>query len=144
MTSRGLIIHHRETGEILRCYEVPPTEDFEPKLPPDHLLWHYLKFEYFQRLVGQRKLWVNRLDNMASDPFDGVLPKDSTARKTALSQIMQDTGVDPGTEDARLTNAEVFRSLSYAHCWTIRCRESALNVGRVLPVSEVGGHPDHL
>jgi hypothetical protein len=126
MISRSLVFRNRKTGELFRHFGIPPGEDFYPQLLPHQFLWHYLKFEYLQGIVAQRTLWVNRLDKMPSDPFDGVLPKESTGSKTPLSQTLIDAGIDPGSQADRLFGAEMVRKHCYPHCWTVRIREDAL------------------
>lgn len=109
-----------------------PLEDSQNPLilpPLDTLIWHYIRFDYFQELIKNKALWLTRLDKQ-SDKNDGIYSDANSHQWTPVIQkLMERSGFNiqlgkDSESQIQWTN-KILRARTFIHCWSIRARESA-------------------
>jgi hypothetical protein len=109
-----------------------PVEDLQnPRIlpPPDTLIWHYVRFDYFQALLKNKALWLTRLDKQ-TDKNDGMY-SDANAHKwtPVVQKLLERAGFAVRSEKDEWSqlqrNNQIFRQRAFIHCWSIRRKESA-------------------
>ena len=86
---------------------------------------HYIRAEFFLKLLQIKQIRLGRLDAQINDPTDGCLPKANLAPPSGLNGQFYSwfpTKRDPQIHDEQ---HRIERQLSYIHCWFKGHEESA-------------------
>jgi hypothetical protein len=78
-SSMSLGFIDRRNGRVLSSVPVADSENPLILPPSNTLVWHYIRFDYFQALLRNKALWFTRLDKQ-SDKSDGTY-SDANARE---------------------------------------------------------------
>ncbi|MGD0614506.1 MAG: hypothetical protein ABSA69_03575 [Verrucomicrobiota bacterium] len=125
--SIGLV--DRRNNSVLSS--VPVADSDNPLIlpPPDTVVWHYVRFDYFQKLLLNRAIWFTRLDRQ-SDKNDGMYSEANAHQMTpVVHELMDGSGFkiregEDYWQQLQGTN-QVLRRKTFVHCWSIRVRELA-------------------
>ena len=84
---------------------------------PYEPLMHYMKFEYFTKMLASESLRTKRLDTYEDDPLEGLYPKAIQHQLASLdSALFQQLGAVQNPEDLIVSN-RIHRQSAYVHCW---------------------------
>src|ERR1022692_3115266 len=84
-SSMSLAIVDRRNNSIVSSEPVEDSQNPSILPPPDTLIWHYIRFDFFQALLKNKALWLTRLDKQ-SDKNDGMY---SDANSRQWTDVMQ-------------------------------------------------------
>ena len=122
----SLAMIDRRTQTVLKS--VPFRDAQNPYLLPssETVVWHYVRFDYFQALLKNGAIWFTRIDKQ-SDKTDGTYSEANASEMTpVVKPLMNSLGIVEAPNWAQLLQTnEILREKAYVHCWSIRPHESA-------------------
>jgi hypothetical protein len=84
---------------------------------PYESLMHYMKLEYFMKMLASEGLCIKRLDTYDDDPLEGLYPKANQHQLANLDKaFFQELGAVQNPEDLMVSN-RIQRQSAYVHCW---------------------------
>ena len=126
ISAGALSLIDRRTNRVIDVEPVPDSENPYLLPPNDTPVWHYLRFEYFEKILANQQLRFGRLD-MQSDKLDGMYSAENanswTKPMAALMKRMNITG-HPDWDGTQQFN-QTLRKRAFVHSWSIRNREAA-------------------
>lgn len=128
-TSMSLAIIDRRNNRIVSS---EPVEDsHNPHILPssDTVIWHYIRFDFFQTLLQNKAIWLTRLDKQ-SDKKDGMYSDANTQEwMPVIQKLLKRSGIALQIGKVERPQFEwtnqVLRKRAFIHCWSIRAKESA-------------------
>ena len=78
---------------------------------------HYIRPEFFLKLLKTKKLHLGRLDGQKNDPTDGCWPEANLAPPTGLNEQYYSSFPTIRDPQMHLEQQRIARQLSYIHCW---------------------------
>ena len=126
----SLAVIDRQNNRVVSSVPVEDSQNPQILPTPDTVIWHYLRFDYFQALLKNKAILLTRLDKQ-SDEKDGMFSDANTRQWSPTVQKLLDRSgftVQVEKNDAaqlQWTN-QILRQRAFIHCWSIRSKESAL------------------
>jgi hypothetical protein len=122
----ALALIDRRTNQLIDSEPVSDSDN--PYLLPssDTFVWHYIKVEYFERILLDEQLRFGRLDKQ-SDTLDGTYSAENANEWTGpMAAMMKRMNIHghPDWRGAQQYN-ESLRKRAFVHCWSMRKREEA-------------------
>jgi hypothetical protein len=128
-SSMSLGIIDRRNNSVVSSEPIEDSQNPHILPPPDTVIWHYIRFDFFQALLRNGALWLTRLDKQ-TDKNDGMYSHANARGWTPVMQkLMERSGfkVENGQNDwagFQWTN-DILRRRAFIHCWSMRAKESA-------------------
>jgi hypothetical protein len=128
-SSMSLAIIDRRNNSVVSSVPVEDSQNPHILPPPDTVIWHYVRFNFFQALLQNKALWLTRLDKQP-DKNDGMYSDANAHKWTPVVQtLLERAGFTVQSEKGEWSqlqwNNQIFRQRAFIHCWSIRKRESA-------------------
>lgn len=98
-----------QEAALLRPTRMPEWIDVEVS--------HYIRTEFFLKLLKTKKLHLGRLDGQKNDPTDGSWPMANLAPPTGLNEQYYSSFPIIRDPQMHLEQQRIARQLSYIHCW---------------------------
>jgi hypothetical protein len=105
-----------QEAALLRLTRMPELIDLEVS--------HYIRTEFFLKLLKTKRLYLGRLDTQKNDPKDGCLPTANLAPPSGLNEQYYSYFPTKRDPQMNLEQQGIARQLSYIHCWFKGHKES--------------------
>jgi hypothetical protein len=125
-SSMSLAMIDRRNQTVLKSVPFPDAQNPHMIPPPETVIWHYVRFDYFQSLLKNRALWFTRLDKQ-SDKTDGTYSDVNGSEMTTVTKkLISSLGIVEMPNQTQLYQTNrIIRKRAYVHCWSMRSQESA-------------------